>query len=167
MRRKTKSADTKPVRPKYQIDQSGKIEQTNKDTIVVLSNEHDLAIMVKAKTKRIILEWFRQEQRQRFFPYLTFATLLAILIKMELPKSRVEIDKEYFGNEDLILERVTTYLKLLGVEKHPPLVWGHVGKTSKAHDYGAKMAKDKSKINKVISLEEVMELLLELKSPKK
>lgn len=164
-----KKLQTKPKTKqiKYQIDQSGKIEQTNKDTIVALSNDHNLAIMVKAKTKRIIQTWFREEKRQRFFPYLTFAALLAILIKMESPKSRVEIDKEYFGNEDLILERVTIYLKLLGIEKHPPLEWGHVGKTSKAHDYGAKMAKNKSKINKVISLEEVMEILLELKGSKK
>lgn len=152
---------------KYQIDQSGKIEQTNKDTVVALSNDHDLAIMIKAKTKRIIQQWFRDEKRQRFFPYLTFAALLAILIKMESPTKRVEIDREYFGNEDLILERVTTYLKLLGVEKHLPLEWGHVGKTSNAHNLGSKVARNKVKSDKVINLEEIMELLLEIKNNNK
>lgn len=148
----------------YQIDQSGKIEQTNKDTIIALANDHSLTIKLSAKTKRIIQEWFKEGKRQRFFPYLTFAALLAILIKIGSATKRVKIDKEYPGHEDLILERVSTYLKLLRVKTFPSLEWGHVGKTSNAHNLGSKVAKNKIKVDKIVRLEDIMELLLELKN---
>lgn len=163
---KTKDQKKKLSQLNYQIDQSGKVEHTNKDTVVALSNDHHLAILLKSKTKRIIKEWFKKEKRIRFFPFLTFAALLAILIKISSPKKRIEIDREYFGHENLVSERVTTYLNLLGMKKHPPLEWGHVGKTSQAHNLGLRIAKDKVKPNKVVSLEEVMELLTELKEKK-
>ena len=147
----------------YQVDQSGKIEQTEKDTIIALSNDHNLTVLLKSKTKRIIQKWFKEENSQRFFAYVTFAALLAILIKMESPTKRVEIDKEYPGHEDLITERVSVYLKFLGVKKVPVLEWGHVGKTSDAHNLGAKVSHGKLKPSRIISLEEVMELILEIK----
>jgi len=41
---------------KYQIDQSHKIEQTNKNTILCLSNGTEYTILITGKTKRKIQE---------------------------------------------------------------------------------------------------------------
>ena len=145
----------------YQIDQSGKIEQTNLNTIIVLCNDNTTSVLFKRKSKRTLQEVFRNNKKQRFFPYLAFSALLAILLKLKLPRSRVIIDHEYLNYESLILERTNAYLKILGMKRHLYLQFGHVGKTSNAHNLASMVAKKKLKPSKTVTLEEILKLLRE------
>ena len=144
-----------------QIDQSGKVEQTNKNTIIVMCNGSITSVIFKKQSKRILQELFKTNKKKRFFPYLTFSALLAILLTIKIPANRVTIDHEYLSYENLILERTNAYLKILGIKQLLPLQFGHVGKTSNAHNLASKVAKKKLKPDKIVTLEEILKLLRE------
>lgn len=58
----------------YQIDQSGKIEQTNKDTVLAAANEENKAVILPVKEKRRLQEWFRQIGLPEVFIDAVFTT---------------------------------------------------------------------------------------------
>lgn len=148
-----------PKSAPYQIDQSGKIEQTDKNTIIVMCNGSITSVVFKKQSKRTLQELFKVNKKQRFFPYLTFSALLAILLKMKTPVNRVIIDHEYLNFENLILEKTNAYLKILGIKRHLHLRFGHIGKTSNAHNLASMVARKKLKPNKTVTLEEILKLL--------
>lgn len=144
---------------RFEIDQSGKVEQTERDTAVALTNDKNHAVFLKKTEKRILQKFFKNTQNPGFFPYLTFAALLAILIKEAKPKNKVIIDREYFGHEDLILEKTENYLSALGFSKSFSLEFGHVGKLSTAHQFAYLVARKKEGF-KSVSAKKIMEIIL-------
>ena len=156
-----------PKKEKLQIDQSGKIEQTNVNTVVALANGKYFTVVLRKKDKRIIEKIFKKIGKIKSYPYIVFASLVAILLKEASVKQRVVVDREYIGHENTIRERVLHYLLVLGENHEPMIVFGHVGKLSRAHDTAAKVGSKKIKPNKIVSIEEVLELVLEVKPQKK
>ena len=67
---------------KCQIDQSNKIEQTEKDTVIALANGIKFTIMIRSKDKRIIQNEFRLRGKPRNFIVFTFSVLLGLIYKM-------------------------------------------------------------------------------------
>ena len=66
----------------YQIDQSGRIEQTNLNTILAITDKNkQMAIIFDRKNKRTLQSIFRNQRKIRMFTILTFSALIAILIK--------------------------------------------------------------------------------------
>ena len=141
-----------------QIDQSHKIEQTEKDTVLALSNNTKFTVLLKSKTKRALQLRFRNNNKPEVFIYLVFAALLAILIKSVSIHQRVYIDHEYLGHEDLIK------LKLLQIFKKEKIAvdfnFVFVGKVSSAHALASKVATKKMKPNKIVSEKEILDLVL-------
>ncbi len=144
----------------YQIDQSGKIEQTERNTVIACINSQEITILLKKSEKRKLQKVFISLEMKKFFPYLTFAALLALLIKKLKPKTKIIIDKEYFGHEGLIEDKVKIYLEQLGLTNLPQIEWGHVGKLSKAHNLGYLVAINKKKPNLTVDSKEIMEVIL-------
>ena len=148
------------INMKYQIDQSNKIEQTEKDTIIAVSNDIRFAIKLKAKDKRIIQEIFRSLGKPRNFVYFTFAALLAILLKGAGVSKKVIIDQEYIGHERAIIDKLMNYLKRTGVRTKTILVeFGLLGKLSPAHILAARVATKKLKPDKIVSLKQILRLI--------
>ena len=96
---------------------------------------------------------------EKLFPYLTFSALIAMLIKHISPRHKVIIDREYTGHEEQIKERITAYCELLSMNNIPPIEFGHVGKTSKTHQFGYKVAIGKEKPTIITNAIEVLKLL--------
>jgi len=144
----------------YQIDQSGKIEQTNLDTVIALSNDIQTAIILPRKTKRIIKKIFREQGKSKIFIYLTFSALIFLLLKLFPPKKKVIIDKEYPGYEEFIKLNIINNFQKMKIPQLPVLGFGLVGKSSRAHDYANKIAKKIKKANKIVKLEEILKLIL-------
>lgn len=151
----------------YQIDQSGKIEQTSINTVVALVNSKRFSIVLRKKDKRILEETFKRIGKAKGYAYVVFAALLAVLLKLSGIKNRVVVDREYMGHENTIRERTLHFLKSLGSKSELVIDFGHVGKLSKAHNLAAKVGSKKVKPDKVVALEEVLELVLEIKTIKK
>jgi hypothetical protein len=144
----------------YQIDQSGKIEDTAKDTVLGCANDSETALILRRQDKRMIQQIYRLAGHPRFFQYFVFSALLAILLKRVDPRKKVLLDREYPGYESLIEERTKFYLKLLGRKKNLHLTFGQIGKESSAHFLAHGIAIGRKSPTRVVKLEEILKLLL-------
>lgn len=149
---------------KIEVDQSGKIEQTSLDTILALSNDIHYTLVLRKRTKRILQTVFRSQNKQRMFIYITFAVLVAILLKETKPRTKVVIDTEYIGHEDLLKKQIIEYAILLDVAVIPILEFGFIGKASPAHTLAEKVAYKKRKTDKIVSLAEIVKIIWPIKN---
>lgn len=152
---------------KVEIDQSGKIEQTNLDTIIALSNDKKFSVLLNKKNKRILEKNFKKLGKLKSYSFVVFAALIAILLKLTKIKNKIIIDQEYKSHENTIHEKILHFLRDLGEENDLTIEFGRVGKLSRAHDLAAKVGNKKVKADKTISLEEILELVLELDHQKR
>ena len=132
---------------KYQIDQSGKIEDTSKDTILAVANE-DFAYTLKipARVKRELQIYFRSIGEPKLFVYKTFTAGLFILLNAYNVKiDSVEIDREYSGHEELIGGMLKMLFKIFGVGSRINYSFQLVGKSSPAHDAAYKVTAGKER----------------------
>ena len=147
---------------KYQIDQSGKIEQTNKITIIAFSNSKYGSIRLKAKDKRYLQDIYRQAGKTKSFTLQIFSALLYLLFeKFKLEKTSVMVDKEYPGHEALI----RSYLIQLSSKRRKIILspdeirFGLVGKGSNVHGVASKAFK-LNRADFSVSSKEILALVL-------
>lgn len=99
---------------KVEIDQSVKIEQINRDTIIAFSNNISFAVVIPAKAKKHIKQRFRQEGRPYLFYYRTFAAGVTLLVERHLRSiDTLVIDREYPGKEQLIKRMILEMINRL------------------------------------------------------
>ena len=146
---------------RIEIDQSNKIEKTNKDTIIGLTNNKTFTVLIKAREKRKLQEEFRRQGKPRLFVYRTFIAGVVLLIKYACLEnlSEVIIDEEYFGKERILksmfLEMLSRYS-----DKIPEIGFERIGKKSGAHNISYLTMKGKYKPDKVIGYNEIKRLVL-------
>jgi len=129
---------------KVEIDQSGRIEETNRDTIIAFSNEKQFSVQIPAKVKRQLLEAFRRWGKPKTFKYRTFALGVSILLQksgISAKNLSLIIDNEYPGHENSIKDIIRS--------KFDPKIeidFESIGKKSKAHyaAYGAFMGRQEA-----------------------
>ncbi|MCX6789100.1 MAG: hypothetical protein NTZ42_00605 [Candidatus Gribaldobacteria bacterium] len=142
-----------------QIDQSNKIEKTNKNTAIAIANGSELVILITGKTKRKLQELFRQKGKPQLFVYKTFATCIAILLRESKTKySEIVIDIEYVGKEKVIRSMIYETLGKF-CEKLPEINFQTIGKKSKAHNVAYLTAQKKKLPNKIINFNEIKKIM--------
>lgn len=137
---------------RIEIDQSGKIENTNKDTIVAFSNRVFGSILIEAKDKREIQEIFRRIGKSRVFIYKLFAILIFLLIKNHLKKiEEIVIDEEYPGKsvliKDFLLREIRKVYPKFSKEN---IFFKPIGKKSKAHNIAYNTFKKRRKADIIV-----------------
>jgi len=137
----------------YQIDQSGKIEQTNRTTIICLANGTSDTIEISAKIKRQLLEIFRRNGQPRNFILFSFCGGLSIILKRNPSINYVVIDREYFGKEPVIKEILLEMLGKKQIEIHFSLI----GRKVNAHKNGYLTFIKKLKPKKKTKLKDILE----------
>jgi hypothetical protein len=145
---------------KYHIDQSGKVEDTARTTVIALSNETQISVILKSSSKHRIQTILHELGKPQQYILLTFSALLAITIKTHSNCHSVTIDTEYLGHNDLIKEKTLLYLKQLGYPKTIDIRFGFIGKRSPAHILSALTAHHKRKPAKIVTATEVLKLIL-------
>lgn len=141
---------------RIEIDQSGKIEETNKDTIIAFSNDASYAVCIKAKTKRRLQEKFRKIGEPRSFVLRVFATGIILLVKNHSGKNlELIIDKEYPGHEAVIKELLIQMFEKNSKGKVQIIRFSLIGKNSNAHIVTFKIKIKKRKIEKVLNYTEI------------
>lgn len=120
---------------KIEIDQSGKIESTNKLTVVAFSNTKNKSIIVTSKDKKSIQLIYRKMGRRKLFIYRLFAIMIFKLIEKDANSiSGIVIDTEYpgFGNliKDFIIEIAAKNNKKID---RKIIHFSQIGKLSGAH----------------------------------
>lgn len=146
----------------YQIDQSGKIEQTSKMTVIAISNSKQASIILKAKDKRDLQDIYRQAGKPKVFSLQVFSALTYLLLeKAKIETGIIYVDKEYPGHEDIIKSYINQLIKKRDKINLAPenIRFCLVGKTSNVHLYGYKKFKQK-KADFKATKEEVLAMAL-------
>lgn len=115
----------------YQIDQSIKIEKTNKTSYVCLANGEILVSSISARDKKELKLYFRELEKLLIFKLFTFSVLCAKII-IQAKVGSVIIDTEYSGHERQIKSFILQIFKMEGFEE-PIVSFAQVGKKSSAH----------------------------------
>ena len=145
-----------------EIDQSGKIEKTNKNTIIGFSNSISKSIIIHAKDKQELQKLFREAGRYRIFIYKVFAILIFILIKDYLDDIKeIVIDEEYSGKSTLI----KSYLFQEIVKIKPNFLaenvaFKRIGKKSKAHYVAYGTAIKKRVADKIVNSKDILKFIV-------
>lgn len=148
---------------KIEIDQSGKIEQTNLDTIIALSNGIKYSLLLRKKDKRILQQYFRTTDKYSLFPYITFSICIALIIKNTSPGHLITIDNEYQGHEQDIKQFILFALNIFKSKKKFSITFAHIGKSSPADKLASKVANNKIKPHLIINYEDIINIFLDIK----
>jgi hypothetical protein len=146
---------------KVEVNQSNKIEQTNKDTIIGLADDETFTILIKAKIKRKLQEEFKKQGKPGLFVYRTFIAGVILALRHAQLKNltRVVIDEEYYGKERLLK---SMFLEIWGryFTKIPEICFERIGRKSKVHNACYLTMKGKYRPDRIISLGEIRRLAL-------
>lgn len=145
-----------------EIDQSGKIENTNRNTVIAFSNHKSKSILISAKDKREIQEIFRGIGKGRMFVYRIFAILIFLLIKNFIHKiDEIIVDEEYPGWNHLIKDFLLREIRRVRPEFETFRVcFKRIGRKSRAHILAYKINTKKRKADVDINVKDVMNYII-------
>lgn len=133
---------------RVEVDQSGRIEQLDTDTVIAYANGKASAVFVTAGTKRKIIQFLKRKTlvSSRTLPSLVFSTCLFMLVSELNEPITLVIDEEYSGKEKVIkktLDRLAfkfpkKYLKIT-------VRFDRIGKLSPAHRLAWKVHRSKNR----------------------
>jgi len=146
---------------KIEIDQSGKIENTNRSTVVAFSNKIVGVLVITAKEKKSVQKYFRQIGKPKLFIYITFIALIYYLIRKHIKDGdQMVIDREYPGYEKLITSSLKRWFKEKSNIDNITITTAQIGKKSRAHDLAWKEFQLKShKLEEKISAEKLIKII--------
>lgn len=141
----------------YQIDQSGKIEDTNKLTVVAYADGKVKSITISSSEKQKLMNTMRGYDRPgKAFIFKAFAGLVYLLLKDENIKE-VQIDKEYPGHEPLIKDLILQLFRKDNLLP-PKIDFAFIGKDSPAHKIALEVYRGLKKPDKKISAKDILKL---------
>lgn len=125
---------------RIEIDQSGKIENTNKPTVIAYSNKESRTILISASDKQTIQKYYRRIGQPKIFVYKLFAVLIYVLIEDKITKIDLAIiDKEYLGYDKLIKGFILEIIERRKKKIYKDIFkFNSIGKKSKAHKIALK-----------------------------
>jgi hypothetical protein len=146
---------------KIEIDQSGKVEDTSK--ISVIGDSIGNNVWITQNDKRFIQHVFREMGKPQMYMIRSFAALTSILISLSVKDNHTfRIDIEYPGRDAEIKAFIVMYLEKMGLKIDAQRIsFSTIGKKSKAHYYAYRVFKDANRPqNTHISLEKMLKIML-------
>ncbi|HLB95805.1 MAG TPA: hypothetical protein VJK26_02785 [Patescibacteria group bacterium] len=146
---------------RIEIDQSGKIEKTNRQTVIAFSNSASGVITISAKDKKVLQNFFRKINKPKLFVYLTFVTGVYLLIRDVIRNGdQIVIDREYPGYEKFINQKITELIVNNSKIDDIRVITQQIGKKSKAHDIAWEILTSKSRKNiQKLSSNKILEII--------
>lgn len=142
-----------------EVDQSGKVEETAKSTVLAFSNGTRGSLLFSSKDKRIVQQIYRSLGKPRMFTIQVFSALVYLLMeKYNLFGKTVELDEEYKGQDLLIKSYLTQLANKRCCKKAVCVNFRRIGKRSNAHKCAIKAFRDK-KAEISVKLEEIIILV--------
>lgn len=141
---------------RFEVDQSVRIEELNRPSIVGLANTEDsISIKLNIRTKRQLHEHFRRLGQPKRFAPKVFAGIIVFAIKnYNKDISELLIDIEYPGYEILISQIL---------KKHFPellVYFGVIGKKSPAHYVAYGVHKGNKEVDLILkNFKEILKLI--------
>lgn len=135
------------------IDQSGRVEETNRVTVIALANKSkSFTVALLPKTKKELQAIFRKKGKPKVFPVIVFATIVFItMLRSKTYPQELIIDIEYPGHENAIKNIVTTLCRRFK-KKPPEIYFSNIGKKDPAHLAAWKTYNKKLKSNLILKI---------------
>ncbi|MBS3096651.1 hypothetical protein J4480_04385 [Candidatus Woesearchaeota archaeon] len=143
---------------RIEVDQSGKIEQTDMDTILAFSNNHQYAVLFTKDTKRELIKKYRKEKQiiLKLFVACVYYTIKDYLHQAEL----IIIDNEYDGKQNYIKSLLLDFIRKDYRDFDKNLIRiAHITKNSKAHEFAANVKRGFAKPQKILSEKDIEKLI--------
>ena len=144
---------------RIEVDQSGKIEQTDMDTVVAFRNSEQYSVLLKKKIKVEILTEYRIKHKDihyRLFAILVFYCIRNYLYKIQL----MVIDIEYEGREEDIKRNLLRFIWKNYPNFDKKLIkFSIIGKKSNAHRVAYQTLIGELAPNRIITKKEVEKLI--------
>lgn len=150
---------------RVEVDQSGKVEWTQKPTVLALANGTQFSVLVSAQTKREVLvelEKKRPTNNSTNHHLLFFSTLLFLLLADQLSKlTHIVVDVEYHGHDGRIKEHFLNLCRRHNIQVEPQAISFHrVGKKSPAHNLAIAVFRGEVKPDRVLQAKEILRELV-------
>lgn len=144
------------------IDMSGRIEETNKPTVLAVANGIAISHLLSAREKRKVIASLSQkkpDRRRAQVHILVFSSLLFLLLKDTIGAfSTVYVDDEYPSHAAVIKNRVMTLLIESGINlDRNQIAFSLVGKKSPAHKIAYATFQGRRSANRVLTAKNVLE----------
>jgi len=153
------------MRSDVEVDQSGKVERTQTDTVLAFSNSRRYAIRIPATVKRAALHVLRQRHKlsasNKTFYLRLFTAGLYLLLRDHLNVlDCITVDIEYPGREADIRGMLLPLMRRTDPQ-YPSdrIVFHRVGKKSPAHSLAWEVHRGKRRADRVITEKEFLDLL--------
>ncbi|MFH0857033.1 MAG: hypothetical protein V1860_03995 [bacterium] len=141
-----------------EIDQSGKVEDTNKLTVVAFSNGKIKSLQISAREKQKLVKAMRGiDHPKQVFIFKIFACLIFLLINSE-KEEYITIDKEYPGHEAIIKGMILSLFYKIK-NKAPDIMFAEIGKKSMAHKTAIAIFRKERKADIIIRADDIIKLL--------
>lgn len=140
------------IKTLVEVDISGRIENTSKDTFFAFSNHNNKCKRLSSVSKREIINILRRVGKVGKSFYLQiYVSGLFLLLKDLVGDQSIVIDIEYFAHEREIKQQLLNRFHSLNIVFDSSRInFGHVGKNSPAHNLAIKHYR-----NKKIGVEEI------------
>lgn len=142
-----------------EIDQSGKVEETNRITVIAFSNHITKAVVIPAAVKRECIERLRRGGRNKqTFVFQIFAAGIFCLIEEHIHQlERIIIDTEYPGREgDIKGMLLNAIFRIRPDFPKQSIVFSQVGKKSGSHFKAYGVFTGKQKADRRLTLEDIL-----------
>lgn len=132
-----------------EVDQSGKIEQLNTNTVIALANDFSIAVYIPAASKQKLFLKLRQI---KLFRDILYPNIFAVLIFMAMKHLKklpeiMYIDEEYTGKDKLIHYKLMMLIRKFKPKWNGSIRFKRVGKQSPAHKLAWLVHAKKGRIN--------------------
>ena len=149
-----------------EVDQSIKVNDLARDSVLAIANGISFAIVIPASVKRALMEHLREKGKSRTaIAVFSFSLGLYLLLKNVVRSvDQIMIDVEYMGREPEIKNTLVSYLR-----RDDPgfdatrILFGHIGKQSRAHHLAIEIARRRRTPNRRISEAEIFGVLAKRK----
>ena len=143
---------------KIEVDQSGKIEQTDMDTVVAFSNNHQYAVLLPKELKRRLISKYKKEKQiiLKLFIICVYYTIKDYLHQLET----IVIDNEYEGKQNYIKSLLLDFIRKDYRDFDKNLIRiAHITKKSKAHEVAANVKRGFAKPQKILSENDIEKMI--------
>ncbi len=142
-----------------EIDQSGKIEQLNKDSIIAFSNRNQYSVLIPKLVKQEVYKLYKgkiKKLRYRLFCIGIYYCLRNYIREKEL----ITICCEYKGKENLIKSLLLDYLRKDYPRIDAKIIrFNIIGKKSNAHAVAIDVFRGNRRPNKILLLNDIKKCL--------
>ena len=141
-----------------EVDQSGKIEQTEMDTVIAFSNYHQYAVLLPKEIKRKLINRYRKDKQiiLKFFVICVYYTIRDYLSQIEV----IVIDNEYEGKQNYIKSLLLDLIRKNYKDFDKNLIRiTHITKKSKAHEVAVNITRGFAKPQKTLSEKDIEKMI--------